>query len=140
MRAAGRCEYCHLPQSAYKRRFHLEHIIARCHGGTEDFGNLALACAGCNLRKGVNLAGIDPQTGDVAALFHPRKDAWADHFEIRLVRRWSPLEGVLEICGRTPQGRATVHTLRMNGESTQLARTQLWRERALGEDISGDPI
>jgi HNH endonuclease len=104
MRARGRCEYCRLPQSAYKRRFHLEHITARCHGGTEDLSNLALACGGCNLRKGVNLAGIDPQTGDVAVLFHPRKDAWDDHFEIRSIRQ----QGALEICGKTQQGRALV--------------------------------
>jgi hypothetical protein len=134
MRAGGRCEYCRLPQSAYKRRFHLEHIVARCHGGTEDLANLALACASCNLRKSVNLAGIDPLTGEVAALFHPRKDAWADHFEIRLVRQRGPLE----IWGKTPQGRATVHTLRMNSESTQLARTELWREGSLGEEINGE--
>lgn len=132
MRARGRCEYCHLPQSAYKRRFHLEHITARCHGGTEDLANLALACGGCNLRKGINLAGIDPQTGDVTALFHPRKDVWADHFEIRLIAQ----QGALRICGKTPQGRATVHTLRMNAESAQLARTELWRERALDDEIS----
>jgi hypothetical protein len=136
MRAGGRCEYCQLPQSAYKRRFHLEHITARCHGGAEDLTNLALACASCNLRKGVNLAGIDPQTGDVAALFHPRKDAWADHFEIKIIGQ----QGTLQICGKTPHGRATVHTLRMNGEGAQLARTELWREGALGGDISGDSI
>jgi len=80
MRAGDRCEYCHLPQWAYKRRYHLEHITARCYGGTEDFSNLALACGGCNLRKGINLAGIDPRMGDVAALFHPRKDAGARSF------------------------------------------------------------
>jgi hypothetical protein len=136
MRAGGRCEYCHLPQAAYKRRFHLEHITARCHGGTEDLTNLALACAGCNMRKGVNLAGIDPQTGDVVVLFHPRKDAWADHFWIRIVR----LRGVLEICGKTPQGRATVHTLRMNGECGQLARTELWREGVLGDEIGDQSL
>ena len=134
MRAGGLCEYCHLPQSAYKRRFHVDHITARCHGGGEHLSNLALACGRCNMRKGVNLAGIDPQTGDVAVLFHPRRDAWADHFESRMTGQ----QDALEICGKTPQGRATVHTLRMNGESAQLARTELWREGALGEEISDE--
>jgi hypothetical protein len=131
MRAEGLCEYCHLPQSAYKRRFHVDHITARGHGGGEDLSNLALACGRCNLRKSVNLAGIDPQTGNVAVLFHPRKDTWADHFEIRMIRP----QGALEICGKTPQGRATVHTLRMNGESAWLVRRELWREGVFEEEI-----
>ena len=137
MRAGARCEYCHLPQSGYQRRFHLEHITARCHGGSEDFANLALACGNCNLRKGINLAGIDPQTGDVAALFHPRKNVWADHFEIRIIRR---LGALVEICGKTPQGRATVHTLRMNCAGTRLARTGLWREGVFDGDVSDTPF
>jgi hypothetical protein len=53
----------------------------------KDLTNLALTCGGCNLRKGINLAGIDPETGDVTALFDPRKDIWADYFEIRVMRR-----------------------------------------------------
>ena len=88
------------------------------------------------MRKGVNLAGIDPQTGDVAVLFHPRNDAWADHFEIRMTGQ----HDALEICGKTPQGRATVFALRMNGESAWLARRELWREGALGEEISDKSI
>ena len=112
-----------MPQTAFQRTFHLEHITARSHGGATDLDNLALACWPCNLRKSINLAGIDPETGEVAALFHPRKDTWADHFEA-----WR-----VEICGKTPQGRATVNTLRMNTESQQVARAELWREGIFGE-------
>jgi hypothetical protein len=122
-RAVGRCEYCHLPQAAFQRKFHLEHITARSHGGATVLDNLALACWPCNLRKSINLAGIDPETGEVVALFHPRKDSWEDHFEA-----WR-----VEICGKTPQGRATVQTLRMNSESQQLVRMELWREGIFGE-------
>ena len=49
-------------------------------GGLTQLDNLALACWHCNLKKGPNLTGIDPETGQIAALFHPRKDKWADHF------------------------------------------------------------
>src|SRR6202021_431100 len=28
-----RCEYCRLPQGAFRRGFHIEHIIAGQHGG-----------------------------------------------------------------------------------------------------------
>jgi 5-methylcytosine-specific restriction endonuclease McrA len=73
-RASDRCEYCHLPQSAFRRPFHIEHIVARQHGGLSRLDNLALACWNCNLKKGPNLSGIDPTTGLVVALFNPRKD------------------------------------------------------------------
>jgi 5-methylcytosine-specific restriction endonuclease McrA len=76
-RAGHRCEYCRLPQSASALRFHLEHIIARQHGGTDDATDLALACPGCNFQKGTNLSSIDPDTGPTTPLFHPRKDSRA---------------------------------------------------------------
>jgi len=48
-RAKNRCEYCRLPQSAVLfAPFHIEHIVARQHGGGDDPSNLALACDGCN--------------------------------------------------------------------------------------------
>jgi 5-methylcytosine-specific restriction endonuclease McrA len=61
-RAGNLCEYCHLPQVFSGLRFHIEHIVPRQHGGTDDPGNLALACPECNFRKGTNLTGIDPDT------------------------------------------------------------------------------
>jgi HNH endonuclease len=103
-RARNRCEYCHLPQDASGLRHHIEHIVARKHGGPNAMENLALACHRCNLYKGSNLSGIDPDTGEVASLFHPRRDRWSDHF------RWSGVR----VEGITPQGRATVQVLRMN--------------------------
>jgi len=33
-RAGQRCEYCRLPQQHSALRFHIEHIVARQHGGT----------------------------------------------------------------------------------------------------------
>ena len=45
-RANGRCEYCHLHQNDYEfQTFHVEHIIAKQHGGRDDTDNLCLACS-----------------------------------------------------------------------------------------------
>lgn len=106
-RAEDRCEYCRLPQSAQPFvTFHVEHIIARQHGGTDEPANLCLACERCNFHKGPNLASIDPDTGQVERLFDPRRQEWSRHFELR-----GPF-----ILGRTPSGRATVAVLGMNEE------------------------
>ncbi|MBK5290552.1 MAG: HNH endonuclease [Acidobacteriia bacterium] len=103
-RAGSRCEYCLLRQEHTHFTHHVEHIVAKQHGGSEEPANLALACHRCNLRKGPNLTGIDPLTNQVVALFHPRRDQWHDHFRVREVR----------IEGTTPIGRATVNALAMN--------------------------
>ena len=113
-RAGEGCEYRHLPQAAVPfATFHIEHIIARQHGGGDDPSNLALACDRCNLHKGPNLAAIDPETGSVAILFHPRRDSWKEHF------RWADAE----IVGQTPSGRATVQLLQMNSKRRVQLRT-----------------
>jgi hypothetical protein len=82
----------------------IEHIVARQHGGSDDTENLALACHRCNLHKGPNLSGIDPMTGAVEVLFHPRRDRWPGQFMYR-----GPY-----IQGLTPSGRATVEVLALN--------------------------
>ena len=87
--------------------FHLEHIIAKQHGGSDKQSNLALACHRCNLQKGPNLSGIDPDGGQIVLLFHPRTDPWWDHFR---------KDGV-HIKGTSPAGRATVRLLRINDDS-----------------------
>lgn len=68
--AGNRCEYCRLPQQHSALQFHIEHIIARQHGGKEEFENLALACPECNLLKGPNLTSRDPDTGQITRLIH----------------------------------------------------------------------
>jgi hypothetical protein len=104
-RAGNRCEYCGLSQSDTPfASFHVEHIIARQHGGSDDEDNLAWACRRCNFHKGPNLAGIDPATGEIVPLFHPRRDAWNEHFVLR--------DRI--VVGLTPVGRTTVRLLRMN--------------------------
>jgi len=74
-RAKNRCEYCLLPESVSPVSFHVEHIRARQHGGDDQLDNLALACDRCNLYKGPNLTGIDPECNEVVPLFHPREQA-----------------------------------------------------------------
>lgn len=96
-------------------RFHIEHIISKKHGGDDDPSNLALACHHCNFHKGSNLTGIDPENGNITQLFHPRKDKWEEHFELR--------EGML--IGLTPTGRATVRVLNMNAVERVQLRSKL---------------
>jgi hypothetical protein len=84
--------------------FHVEHIRARKHGGADDVSNLALACHYCNLHKGPNLSGVDPTTGSIVELFHPRQQQWTDHFQYAA--------GL--VVGQTPIGRATIAVLAMN--------------------------
>jgi 5-methylcytosine-specific restriction endonuclease McrA len=106
-RAQNTCEYCHLHQDdSPLAALHIEHIVPKIHGGTDNPDNLALACIDCNLHKGTNLTGIDPQTNEVTELFHPRRQNWDDHFEWRGIH----------LIGKTAVGRTTVRVLNMNSE------------------------
>jgi 5-methylcytosine-specific restriction endonuclease McrA len=105
LRAENRCEYCRIHQDDDPFfRFHVEHIIPIKHAGPSDDSNLALACHHCNLHKGSNLSGIDPMTGQIVPLFHPRRQHWQEHFELIGKR----------VIGLTPTGRATVVVMVMN--------------------------
>jgi hypothetical protein len=114
-RAGDHCEYCLLPTAAVFLPFHVEHIMARQHGGGDDIDNLAWACDRCNWLKGPNLSSIDPRTGKITRLFHPRRDEWHKHFT---------LVGA-EIIGRTDVGRTTVSLLQMNVDNRLSLRRHL---------------
>lgn len=87
-RASNRCEYCRLRQElAPFPVFHIEHIVAKKHGGSNDPANLCLACGRCNLHKSSNLTGIDPDSGSLTRLYDPRTDAWVEHFALAEQRR-----------------------------------------------------
>ena len=104
-RAGNRCEYCRIHQQHYLITFHVEHIIARQHRGSDADSNLALACHFCNRHnKGPNLAGMDATTVELTRLFNPRTDTWDQHFRIQAGR----------VIGLTPVGRTTVYVLNMN--------------------------
>lgn len=104
-RASECCEYCRIAQAAVPFiPFHIEHIIAQQHQVNDDLSNLALACHRCNAYKGTNLSSIDPETGKVVLLFHPRKEMWSEHFQ---------MQGA-EIVPTTACGRATARLLNFN--------------------------
>ena len=117
-RAGNRCQYCKLPENYDVVRFHVDHIIARQHGGRTVFENLALSCAYCNAHKGPNLSGIDPKTRRVVRLFHPVKDQWRHHFRLRGAK----------VLGLTSIGRATIAVLGMNDAVNLNLRTALIEE------------
>jgi len=118
-RAGGRCEYCRLPDSALEPEdFHVEHIIARKHGGPDGDENLAWACIFCNLYKGPNLSSFDPDSGELTRLFHPRRDRWEEHFR----------RDAAQIIGLTPVGRTTCWLLEINSEILTRLRASLMRE------------
>ena len=103
-RARSRCEYCLFPARYTEAPFQIDHIIALKHGGTTIAANLALSCYFCNSYKGPNIASLDPDSGRLVRLFHPRKDRWADHF------LW---DGPL-LVGQTGVARATILVLWIN--------------------------
>ena len=122
-RAGNACEYCGMPQEATPLiAFHVEHIVSKQHGGTDDPAGLALACDRCNVYKGPNLTSIDPETRTVVALFHPRADVWNDHFAIR--------DG--EIVCLTPTGCASVRLLNMNAPRRVELRKE-WQNHGSGQ-------
>ena len=93
-----------MPNRFHPAPFHIDHIIARKHGGSSLRSNLAYACFHCNTHKGSNIASLDPASGCLTPLYHPRTDRWTQHFA------W---QGAF-IDGLTPTGRATIQTLVLN--------------------------
>ncbi len=119
-RAGGACEYCHLPEGGLPAgglalAHVIDHVIARQHRGASVVENLALCCIGCNLSKGPNIARLDPPSGQLTRLFHPRSDVWPEHFAY--------FGGVLR--GLTPIGRTTTYVLGVNRRSHVAARLAL---------------
>jgi hypothetical protein len=104
-RAQERCEYCRLSASFYPLPFHVDHIKARQHGG---------------LTVIENLAGADPNTGELIRLFNPRTDRWTEHFE------WT---GSV-LAGRTAIGRVTIQVLAINDPDVVAVREALSEEQA----------
>jgi hypothetical protein len=115
-RAGNRCEYCGIKQEHIPfALFHIDHIMPKKHGGDDDPSNLALACHHCNFHKGPNLTGIDPESGNISPLYHPRNQRWEVHFELKDET----------IFGLTPVGRATIQVLNMNAAERVQLRAQL---------------
>lgn len=95
----------------------VEHLILRAACGRTEEENLWLSCRRCNEFKGTQTAVSDPNTAELVALFHPRRQKWEEHFH------WS--EDGTEIVGLTPTGRATVVALKLNNQVIVVTR-KLW--------------
>ena len=105
-RAQGFCEYCRLHANFVVKRHEVDHIYAEKHSGLSVIDNLCLSCLTCNRYKGSDLCSIDPDSGEISALFHPRRDIWSDHFQLSGAR----------IVPLTARGRVTVKVLHINDE------------------------
>jgi HNH endonuclease len=116
-RADNCCEYCKSQAKFSADSFSIEHIIPRSKGGTSDLENLAVACQGCNNFKYSHIQAIDPITGELTQIYHPRQQDWQDHFT------WS--RDLTQMLGLTPIGRATIERLRLNREGVVNLRQAL---------------
>jgi len=127
-RAEGVCEYCGMPERFSFALHQIDHIIAEKHGGGTVSDNLALCCILCNKHKGSDLASIDPLSGNITPLFHPRRETWQSHFK---------LEADGALTSPTAEGRATIRLLQMNQperaeERNLLLKSGLWPFRMRG--------
>ena len=104
-RAKARCEYCCLHEDHAYFTHEIDHIYAEKHGGDTVETNLCVACADCNRHKGSDLCSLDPETGEIVALFHPRRDQWGEHFRLMDTGNIEPL---------TATGSVTERVLRFN--------------------------
>ena len=109
----GRCRYCGLLQTGQAATFHVDHVLPRSRGGATATDNLVLQCPCCSLRKSDKTDGEDPLSRRRVPLFHPLREARADHFRLRP-------DG--ECVGLTPTGRATAEALGMNDPLPKTAR------------------
>lgn len=105
----GHCEYCLYPEKYSSDFFHFDHIISLFENGTSELSNIARCCGHCNGFKREKTHHFDPMTGQITALFNPRKSLWLDHFQ------WS--DDDLLILGQTPTGRATADLLQLNRQN-----------------------
>ena len=93
--AGGRCAYCQSRQDLMGVTSEVDHIVPKSAGGPTSLANL------CR-HKARRLTAQDPVSGNVVPLFHPLKQAWAEHFA------WS--SDATEVRGLTSIGRATAAT------------------------------
>jgi hypothetical protein len=118
-RAGACCEYCQSQARFATQPFSVEHIVPLSRGGKTALDNLALACQGCNNHKYTKVEEIDPITGDLVPLYHPRQQEWQEHFS------WSL--DYTQVIGLTPTGRATVQALQLNREGLVNLRKMLYQ-------------
>lgn len=103
---AWRCAYCQSPEALMGVTFEIEHILPLSVGGQTRLDNLCLSCPTCNRYKARRTTAYDPEAGLDVPLFHPRQQAWYEHFA------WS--QDSTTMTGLTATGRATIRLLQMN--------------------------
>jgi hypothetical protein len=113
--AQNRCGYCLMPAEYVYAPMEIDHIWPVTLGGTDDENNLWLACPRCNLYKGSQTQGYDPETDGNVLLFNPRNQIWAEHFH------WNDTK--TQIISLTSTGRVTVATLQFNLEEAVAFRS-----------------
>lgn len=107
-RACGLCEYCRSQAKYAIDPLVIDHIQPVSRGGKTIEDNLALSCQTCNNYKYNKTEAVDPATGQLAPIFHPRQMEWNQHFI------WN--EDTTQMLGITPTGRAMVALLQTNRE------------------------
>lgn len=128
--APYRCGYCLTTEANVGIPMEIEHIIPESLGGPTTEDNLWLACPPCNAHKANRRDAVDPETGSRVALFDPRRQLWAMHFE------WSS-DGTV-ILGRTPTGRATMRALDLNRVYLVRARQRWWQRAGIRRGTERD--
>ena len=111
-----RCAYCRSPMLVGIPMV-VDHVLPLAAGGVSTIENLCLACYRCNEFKGSRTESVDPESGQIVALFHPREQSWHEHFA------WSGVGDT--ILALTPSGRATTEALRLNNTWIVQAR-RIW--------------
>ena len=113
-RAGRRCEYCRLHEDdADFLSFHVEHVVAKQHGGTDDPDSFASPARNATGPRGRTWQGF--QVASSIPLFNPRRQSWKRHF------RW---ENTI-LVGRTFSGKVTVQVLNINDPSRVMLRENL---------------
>lgn len=108
------CSYCLTQTEIAGVLLTVDHIVPEALGGATTRDNLCLACWECNLFKADHTGGLDLITHRQLPLFNPNTQQWSDHFG------WD--ETATRIEGKTPTGRVTVRTLRLNRDHLVKAR------------------
>jgi len=106
-RAYHVCEYCLIHEDDVFWGFETDHVISRKHDGPTTLDNLAWTCACCNRNKGTDVGTLVGNPARLTRLFHPRQDAWAEHFVLQQV----VIEGLSDI------GVGTSRLLKLNEDA-----------------------
>ncbi len=114
-RASFKCEYCLLNEAVSYYTFHIDHIKSIKHGGSNALFNLAYSCPDCNHFKGSDIGSFADNDEYIVRFFNPRKDIWAEHFELN--------NG--EILGKTEIGAITERIFKFNEPERLIFRRQL---------------